>query len=230
MDSELSDVKQPKVIFLDAVGTMFGVKGSVGEVYAQIAQPFGVTVPADRVNSAFYQSFKTAPPPVFPGKQPEEIPQCEFEWWEAIARNTFQKAECLDSFTDFSGYFSQLYVHFSTAKPWVLYPDVLQALQSWQKLGIELGVLSNFDSRLHSVLQALDLSKFFTSVTISTEVGAAKPDPQIFAAALDKHQCSANLAWHVGDSLQEDYHGAKAAGLRAVWLQRRSVIGYQKES
>lgn len=219
-NSELNDVKQPKVIFLDAVGTMFGVKGSVGEVYAQMAQQFGVTVPADRVNSAFYQSFKTTPPPVFPGKQLEEIPQCEFEWWEAIARNTFQQVEVLDQFTDFSAYFSQLYAHFSTTEPWTIYPDVLQALHHWQELGIELGVLSNFDSRLHSVLQALDLSSFFTSVTISTEVGAAKPDPQIFAVALDKHQCSANSAWHVGDSLQEDYHGARAAGLRAIWLQR----------
>jgi len=213
-------VRQPKVIFLDAVGTMFEVKGSVGEVYAQIAQQFGVTVPADRVNSAFYQSFKTAPPPVFPDKQPEEIPQCEFEWWEAIARNTFQKVGVLDKFTDFPLYFSQLYRYFATAEPWFIYSDVLQALHHWQELGIELGVLSNFDSRLHSVLQVLDLSKFFTSVTISTEVGAAKPDPQIFTIALSKHQCSADLAWHVGDSLQEDYHGAQASGLRAIWLQR----------
>lgn len=220
MDGELSDVGQPKVIFLDAVGTIFGVKGSVGEVYAQIAQQFGVTVPADRVNGAFYQNFKTAPPPVFPGKQPEEIPQCEYEWWEAIAWNTFQEVGFLAEFSDFSGYFGQLYHHFATAEPWFIYPDVLQALYHWQELGIELGVLSNFDSRLHSVLQALDLSKFFTSVTISTEVGAAKPDPQIFTVALSKHQCSADLAWHVGDSLQEDYHGAKASGLRAIWLQR----------
>jgi len=217
---ERSKLVQPKVILLDAVGTMFGVKGSVGEVYSQIAQQFGVNAPADSINRAFYQSFKTAPLPVFPGKQPEEIPQYEFEWWQAIARNTFQQVGTIDQFTDFSSYFSQLYHHFATAEPWSIYPDVLQALQYWQQLGIELGVLSNFDSRLHSVLEALGLAQFFTSVTISTEVGAAKPDPRIFAVALNKHQCSAESAWHVGDSLQEDYHGAKAAGLRAIWLQR----------
>lgn len=37
-------MKKPKVIFLDAVGTLFGVKGSVGTVYSQIAQDFGVEV------------------------------------------------------------------------------------------------------------------------------------------------------------------------------------------
>jgi putative hydrolase of the HAD superfamily len=217
---ERSKILQPKVIFLDAVGTIFGVKGSVGEVYVQIAQQYGVNAPADSVNRAFYQSFKTAPPSVFPDRNSSEIPQYEYEWWQAIARNTFEQVGVLDQFTDFSAYFSQLYRHFATAEPWVIYPDVLQALQSWQQLGIELGVLSNFDSRLHSVLQALDLAQFFTSVTISTEVGAAKPDPQIFVVALNKHQCSAESAWHVGDSLQEDYHGAKATGLRAIWLQR----------
>jgi putative hydrolase of the HAD superfamily len=213
-------MQQPKVIFLDAVGTIFGVKGSVGVVYAQIAQQFDVIVPADRLNRAFYQSFKAAPSPVFPTQQPEEIPECEFEWWQAIARHTFQQIGVLDQFTDFSAFFHQLYRHFATAEPWAIYPDVLQALQHWHQLGIELGVLSNFDSRLYSVLQALDLAQFFTSVTISTEVGAAKPDPQIFAIGLNKHQCPAELAWHVGDSLQEDYHGAKASGLRAIWLQR----------
>lgn len=117
-------------------------------------------------------------------------------------------------------FFTELYQHFATADPWFIYPDVLPTLKRWHQLGIELGVLSNFDSRLYSVLQALDLAQFFTSVTISTEVGAAKPDPQIFAVGLNKHNCPAQLAWHIGDSLKEDYQGAKAAGLRAVWLKR----------
>lgn len=85
---------------------------------------------------------------------------------------------------------------------------------------IELGVLSNFDSRLHTVLPALGLAEFFSSVTISTEVGAAKPDARIFQAALQKHECSPAQAWHIGDRQKEDYEGAKAAGLRAVLLKR----------
>ncbi|PSB67498.1 hydrolase, partial [filamentous cyanobacterium CCP1] len=35
-----------------------------------------------------------------------------------------------------------------------------------------------------------------------------------------KHQCPAHAAWHIGDSFREDYQGAKAAGLRAIWLKR----------
>jgi putative hydrolase of the HAD superfamily len=213
-------MQRPKVIFFDAVGTLFGVKGSVGEVYGNMAQRFGVEVSDDALNQSFFQSFKAAPPPIFPGVEPQKISNYEFEWWHVITLRTFQEVGVLNQFSDFSAFFTELYQHFATADPWFIYPDVLPTLKRWHQLGIELGVLSNFDSRLYSVLQALDLAQFFTSVTISTEVGAAKPDPQIFAVGLNKHNCPAQLAWHIGDSLKEDYQGAKAAGLRAVWLKR----------
>ncbi|GAB1543022.1 HAD family hydrolase [Scytonema sp. NUACC21] len=214
-------MERPKVIFLDAVGTLFGVKGSVGEVYGQIAQEFGVQVSSETLNKTFIQSFKAAPPPIFPDAEPQDIPQYEFEWWLRIARNTFEKAGVLEKFTDFSTFFSELYIHFGTADPWFVYPDVLSALVNWRRQGIELGILSNFDSRIYSVLQDLELREFFGSITISTQAGAAKPDPKIFATALEKHNCSPQAAWHIGDSITEDYHGAKTAGMRGIWINRK---------
>ena len=217
-------MQQPKVIFLDAVGTLFGVRGSVGEVYGAIAQKFGVTVPPKTLNEAFLQAFAASEPPVFPGADLEEIPQCEFEWWRVIALRTFQKVGVLDQFGDFTDFFDTLYNHFATAEPWFIYPDVLPSLEAWRRIGIQMGVLSNFDSRLYLVLKALKLEEFFTSVTISTETGFAKPDPKIFAAALQKHYCNPQDAWHIGDSVKEDYQGAKAVGMRAILVQRNSQM------
>lgn len=217
-------VQQPKVIFLDAVGTLFGVRGSVGHAYSAIAQQFGVQVPVETLNTAFSQAFAASEPPVFPGAEREEIPECEFEWWRVIALRTFQQAGVLEQFADFTEFFDELYNHFATAQPWFVYPDVLPALEQWRRIGIQLGVLSNFDSRLYLVLKALKLEEFFTSITISTEVGAAKPDPKIFAIALQKHHCQPQDAWHIGDSLKEDYQGAKSAGLRAILLERTSQL------
>ncbi|AUS99348.1 hydrolase [Nostoc sp. CENA543] len=213
-------MERPKVIFLDAVGTLFGVKGSVGKIYSQLALEFGVEASPEVLDQAFVQSFKASPPPIFPDTELEDIPQKEFEWWRAIAVKTFESAGIINQFADFSSFFSELYIHFGTAEPWFVYPDVVQSLSNWKHLGIELGVLSNFDSRIYSVLQALDLSHFFQSVTISTQVGAAKPNFKIFVAALEKHDCSPALAWHIGDSIVEDYQGAKAAGLRGIWINR----------
>jgi putative hydrolase of the HAD superfamily len=217
---ELVSMEQPKVIFLDAVGTLFGIKGSVGEVYGKIAQKFGVEVSLEELDRAFYNSFKKSEKMAFPGVPPEEIPLREFEWWEAVAINTFQEAGVWEKFTDFASFFGELYDYFATAEPWFIYPDVIPALEHWQNLGITLGVLSNFDSRLYPVLDALELTQFFSSVTISTEVGAAKPEAEIFYAGLAKHDCSTDAAWHIGDSFKEDYEGAKAAGLKAIWLNR----------
>lgn len=213
-------MQRPKVIFFDAVGTLFGVKGSVGKVYSEMAERFGVKVSSAALEQAFIQSFKTAPPPIFPGIEPQQIPKYEFEWWQVVSLRTFKQVGVLDQFSDFSAFFNALYIHFATGEPWFVYPDVRPVLERWQQLGIVLGVLSNFDSRLYSVLSALELRQFFTSITISTEVGAAKPDPQIFAVGLERHKCPAKLAWHIGDSWKEDYQGAKAAGLKAIWLKR----------
>ncbi|XWK86657.1 MAG: HAD-IA family hydrolase [Phormidium sp.] len=213
-------MEQPQVIFLDAVGTLFGIKGSVGEIYGKIAQNFGVEVSLEELDRAFYNSFKKSEKMAFPGARPEEIPLREFEWWEAVAINTFQEAGVWEKFTDFASFFGELYDYFATDEPWFIYPDVIPALEHWQKLGITLGVLSNFDSRLYPVLDVLELTQFFSSVTISTEVGAAKPEAEIFYAALAKHDCPTDAAWHIGDSFKEDYEGAKAAGLTAIWLNR----------
>lgn len=213
-------MRQPKVIFLDAVGTLFRVQGSVGKIYTKLAHQAGVEVEPESLNQAFIKSFQAAPRPAFPGIATAEIPQHEFVWWQAIATQTFRHVGALDKFADFPGFFANLYAHFATAEPWFVYSDVPQALKTWQAEGIELGILSNFDSRLYKVLEVLDLAKIFTSVTLSTEVGFAKPDPQIFAIGLQKHPSAATAAWHVGDSFVEDYQGAKAAGLNAIWLKR----------
>ncbi len=215
-------MKRPKVIFLDAVGTLFGVKGSVGEIYSQLARDFGVEVSAQSLNKAFLSCFEAASPPVFPDVQQQDLLQYEFDWWFNIVSRTFEQAGVLEQFSDFPAFFSEIYIHFGTAQPWLIYDDVLPALTNWRKMGIELGIVSNFDSRIYSVLEALELKEFFSSVTISTQVGAAKPDPQIFAIALEKHDCPPTAAWHIGDSFTEDYHGARAAGLRGILINRES--------
>ncbi len=211
------------VIFLDAVGTLFGIRGSVGKVYAQIALEFGVEADPLALNRAFLQTFKVVPKMAFPDVLSAEIPNYERQWWRSLALAVFTQLELIDQFSDFEAFFVRLYDYFAQPDPWFVYPDVFEALDYWQSQEIEMGIISNFDSRIYSVLQALTLDKYFTSVTISTEVGAAKPDIQIFSCALNKHNCkdTDKLAWHIGDSLNEDYQGAIATdGIRGFWLNR----------
>lgn len=215
-------MEKPKVIFLDAVGTLFGIRGSVGEVYSAIAARAGVEADPQRLNEAFIQSFKASPASAFPGVAPEQIPEQEFQWWEAIAKSTFERVGVFE-YLDWNTFFNKLYLHFATDEPWFVYADVFPTLERWRQQGTELGIISNFDTRLAKVLESLELEEFFSSVTVSSTAGAAKPNRHIFLAALEKHKCIANQAWHIGDSEKEDYDGAQAAGLRAFLLQRPRV-------
>ncbi len=218
---------QPSLIFLDAVGTLFGVKGSVGAIYAQLALDFGVTVKVDRLDRAFYQSFKSAPRMAFPDMASAEIPHYEKQWWRSIAFDTFTQLESIDRFSDFDLFFTKLYDYFATASPWYIYPEVISTLEHWQGIGIELGIISNFDTRIYPVLSALGLDRFFSSITISTEVGAAKPDAAIFLYALEKHRhhpkFNLDLVYHIGDSFDQDYQGSIDAGIKGIWLNRDHI-------
>jgi putative hydrolase of the HAD superfamily len=69
-------------------------------------------------------------------------------------------------------------------------------------------------------LEVVGISARFDTVVISAEVGFAKPDPRIFRLALDALGVAAVDAWHIGDGLDTDVVGARAAGVRAVWVNR----------
>jgi putative hydrolase of the HAD superfamily len=90
--------------------------------------------------------------------------------------------------------------------------------------GFELGIVSNFDSRLFTILRGLGIESFFDSVTISSLAQAAKPAPRIFEVALEKHAVDPEEAVHIGDSLQDDVEGAEKAGLAGILLDRKGGV------
>ncbi len=218
--------KHPKVIFLDAVGTLFGVKDGVGQVYATMARQAGVDVGSDRLEHSFRAAFRASTPPFFPGVDADNIPDREFQWWEAIAKDTFTRAGVIEQFENFSEFFSLLYTHFATPDPWFIFADVVPSLEAWHDRGIELGVISNFDTRLYDLLESLGIKHYFRTITISSIVGAAKPDQKIFLDALDKHDCPPGQALHIGDSKVEDYEGAIKVGIKPYLLKRKTENDY----
>jgi putative hydrolase of the HAD superfamily len=216
---QFQDTVRPRVVFFDAMGTLFGVAGSVGLQYATIAQRHGVIAKATDLDQSFYAAFKRSGPPAFPGAAAIDITKLEYEWWKEITRASFQGAQI---FADFDAFFADLFIYFASGEPWFIYPETIQTLDFLRESEIPIGIISNFDSRLYSVLRSLSLDHYFQSVTISTEVGAAKPNGKIFSVALAKHNCEAGEAWHVGDSLKEDYEAATAMGLRGILVDRNA--------
>ena len=100
------------------------------------------------------------------------------------------------------------------------FAEVPAALAALRAEGVQLVVVSNWDSSLHGVLAATGLRPLLDAVVTSAEAGMAKPEPAIFARALVVAGAPASSALHVGDSLAEDVAGARAAGIEAVLLVR----------
>ncbi|MDR5640246.1 MULTISPECIES: HAD family hydrolase [unclassified Thermosynechococcus] len=208
----------PQLITLDAVGTLFGLRESVGTVYGRFAAEVGVQVDSAALDVAFFKAFRATPPCAFPDLEASQRAEAELRWWQGVAADTFRRAGVLDQFADFETFFAPVFAYYATAEPWSLYEDVLPALKNWQTQDIPLRVVSNFDSRLYGVLEALGLAPFFKEVWISSEVGAAKPNRLIFERAVTPYATS--QVWHIGDSWEDDVLGAQGAGLQAIWLRR----------
>ncbi|MBM4123742.1 MAG: HAD-IA family hydrolase [Nitrospira sp.] len=208
------------VVFFDAAGTLFHVKGSVAEVYLAYAEPYGVRRTPElleAVSAAFRRAFRDSPPPIFAATEPADIKRCERLWWFDIVHTVFYRVGMFEGFDE---YFDTVFRAFADPQQWVLCPDTLGALTALKEGGYELGIISNFDTRLFPLLRGLGIEGLFDTVTISTLAKAVKPASQIFRLALDKHAVDPEDALHVGDSVRDDVEGARQAGLIGVLIDR----------
>ena len=121
--------------------------------------------------------------------------------------------------------FARLAAHFRRPASWTVFADVPATLDGLAGAGIRLAVVSNWDSHLPALLEGLDLAGRFDAVLVSAVEETGKPDPEIFRRACTRLGVAAAEALHVGDSLAEDYEGARAAGLRAILLDRAGRHG-----
>jgi putative hydrolase of the HAD superfamily len=81
-----------------------------------------------------------------------------------------------------------------------------------------LGVVSNFYGNLEAACWTSGLAPLFGVMTDSQRVGAEKPDPAIFRAALEALDAASETTVFVGDSLRRDRDGARRAGIGFIWI------------
>lgn len=100
-----------------------------------------------------------------------------------------------------------------------LHGDVLPTLRILAAR-YRLAVVANQRSLVRFALERDCVAPFISDWAISDDVGAEKPDPRIFRHALDSAGVPPSEAVHVGNRLDTDVRGARAVGLRTVWLLR----------
>src|SRR3954454_6534614 len=103
------------------------------------------------------------------------------------------------------------------------FPDAAPALRVLRERGVALVAASNWDVSLHEQLERTGLRELLDGALSSAEVGAAKPDPAILTRALAIARAAPEHACHVGDDLEADVGAARAAGMRAVLIDREGA-------
>ncbi|MFP4013113.1 MAG: HAD-IA family hydrolase [Chitinispirillaceae bacterium] len=208
-----------KAVFFDAAGTLFHPYPSVGDIYASIAAKHGMKVEVQNVGKAFYEehSKRERDNPLEASGGVED----EKRWWKELVEVIFSK---LCGLNDFDAFFEELFSYFTTAQAWRVYPDVRPTLEELGNRNIVTGVIANWDSRLFSVCRNLDLEKYFQFIFASSVAGSAKPSAEIFNQAVRRSEIALEQSIHVGDSVENDFKGARAAGMDVLIIDRKGTV------
>jgi putative hydrolase of the HAD superfamily len=113
-----------------------------------------------------------------------------------------------------------LFAAFSDPAGYALFDDARPALEALAGRGIALGVVSNFEPWLEDVLALQGVDHLFATVAVSGRLGVAKPDPEIFKAALTEAGAAPEQTVHAGDQSVNDVAAARAIGITPVLVDR----------
>ena len=205
-----------KAVFFDAVGTLFYLTNNVGDHYALVAKEVGLNLDAKKLDTAFYSAWAQMPPrEAIDGPRENDDKDC----WRALVDHVLREAAPEVRELDRDNFFEVAYEHFAEPGVWELYPDVIDVLKHLHRR-FQLAIVSNFDGRLRVILQRLGISKYFGDIFVSSEIGADKPDPEIFRRALGSLHLQPDNVLHVGDDPERDWQAAAAAGLSIFKLDR----------
>jgi putative hydrolase of the HAD superfamily len=212
-------VKSPntiKTIFFDAAGTLIHLSKSVGHHYAYVGERIGLRLDRAALDEAFAARWKETPDrPAIDGPRDDD----DKGWWRELVNRVLDRAAPSLAELDRDAFFEGVYSHFAEAGVWELYPEASDVLEELHGR-FQLAVISNFDGRLRVILEHLAVSKFFSHVFLSSELGADKPDPEIYRRALRLSGARPNETLHVGDDPVRDWEGAASAGLSVFRLDR----------
>ena len=205
-----------KAIFFDAAGTLIHLSKNVGYHYALAGERVGLMLDAAALDRAFLDSWKQMPArPAIAGPRDDD----DQGWWRALVNRILDEVAPGTGALDRDAFFEVAYSHFAEAGVWELYPEVIEVLEQLRPR-FDLAVISNFDGRLRMILEQLGISQFFSHIFLSSELGADKPDPEIYRRALKLSKAAPNETLHVGDDPVRDWQGATAAGLSIFRVER----------
>lgn len=203
-----------RALFLDAMGTLLSLEAPVARLVRLLRGEFGADVTEAQAGAALGAEISHYRTHMGEARDEPSLRtlrrRCAAVLWDALP--SLPELAGADEATMTRVLLATL--HFTA------FPDACRLLERARAAGARVIVVSNWDVSLTEVLERAGLARSLDGVVVSAVVGAAKPSPLIFGAALELAGTGAADCVHVGDSLEEDVIGARAAGIDAVLLDR----------
>jgi putative hydrolase of the HAD superfamily len=209
-----------RAVLLDALGTLVALRPPAPRLRSAIERSTGIDVGLEAAERGFAAEIAHYLANHMRGSDEERLERLRDECAEAlrvaIGRDGLDLATVRAAMLE--------------ALEFEAFPDVAPALAELRGRGLRLVVVSNWDCSLPRWLARAGIGELIDGAVSSAVVGEAKPATAVFEAGLELAGCAAAEAVHVGDSLESDVAGARAAGLRAILVQREGVPSMGVES
>jgi putative hydrolase of the HAD superfamily len=200
-------------IFFDLDDTLFDHRGSASAAIAAVAERWEIGAPIERLEAEYHRQLAAMHPEVMAGRlTPDEARRRRVGALFACA--AMPAPESLD---EVAAHAVAAYRASRRAAPGAR--AVVDALLARHRVGI---ISNNFRDEQIGKLHAIGFPDLVATLVVSEDVGAMKPDPAIFRAALAMAGVAPAEAVMVGDSWSADVAGARACGMHAVWFARHA--------
>jgi len=208
-----------KAVFFDWFNTLAHFDPPRHELYIQVFRQFGIELPAKEVIRGIFTAdqyfFAENAKSRVKERSREERIEVFVRYPEAILAEAGVEApkELLLKVVD------TVAQQFKGAT-FTLFDDALPTLKTLKERKFILGLLTNLNKDMNSLCRELGLEPYLDFVVTPGQVGADKPEPSIFLAALQRAEVNASEAVHVGDQYNLDVLGARRVGITPVLIDR----------
>ena len=208
-----------KVLLVDALGTLLALEDPAPQLQAELVRRFGVHVSEAAARDAIAAEIAYYRSHFDEGRDPASLANLRGRCAEALRSGLPADARLSGVGT------AELTEALLASLHFRAFDDARPALELARARGQRVIVVSNWDVSLEEVLSRVGLAGLLNGVVTSASVGVRKPGVAIFERALAVAGARADEAVHVGDSVDDDVAGARAAGIEPVLVRRDGGAG-----
>lgn len=208
-----------KAVFFDAGETLLAAHPSFAELFAIVLGESGHTVSVGAAEAVLEEGMRNSYEYLerIGSRTWSTSPEVSRRFWGMIYERAVENLGIKDA----SRLAGTLYDRFTKYESYRLFPDAVPTLEAVKSAGATVGLISNFEEWLESMLIEWEIAPLFDLLVISGKEGVEKPDPAIFLAALERAGVGAEESVYVGDHPRVDFEAARSVGMRGVLIDRR---------